>query len=208
MLSAGGPTIWATKSATRSSRFSSSPGGAANSGRCIAGERRHPVMIGTLGDGRAIRIPIEPFELLISAFEQDQTVTEYQTFEQLLDYCKRSANPVGHLILHVAGVFTPENARMADSTCTGTSTSQFLARCGSRPCDRRIYLPREDRIRFGCLESELRSGIFTPAFARLMEFQVDRARELFLAGRGASRSNATRAGHRRRLLLARRIGHS
>ena len=69
------------------------------------GEARHPVMIALSETVCHYDIPIEPFERLISAFEQDQTVNEYQTFEQLLDYCTRSANPVGHLVLHVAGVF-------------------------------------------------------------------------------------------------------
>ena len=78
-------------------------------------------------------IPIEPFEALISAFEQDQTVTEYPTYEQLLDYCTRSANPVGRLVLYVAGAFSPENARLSDATCTAPPTGQLLAGRGARP---------------------------------------------------------------------------
>jgi squalene synthase HpnC len=147
------------------------------------GEARHPVMIALSETVVRHSIPIEPFELLISAFEQDQTVVEYQTFEQLLEYCKRSANPVGHLVLHVGGVFTPENARLADATCTALQLANFWQDVARDLAMGRIYLPREDRTRLGCLDSELRAGVFTPAVARLMEFQVGRARGLFAAGR-------------------------
>jgi squalene synthase HpnC len=147
------------------------------------GEMRHPVMVALAETVTRYGIPIEPFERLISAFEQDQTVVEYQTFDQLLDYCERSANPVGHLVLHVAGAFTPENARLADATCTALQLANFWQDVARDLAIGRIYLPREDRIRFGCPDSELRAGVFTPAFARLMEFQVKRARALFAAGR-------------------------
>jgi squalene synthase HpnC len=147
------------------------------------GEMRHPVMIALRETVLRYGIPIEPFELLISAFEQDQTVGEYQTYEQLLDYCKRSANPVGHLVLHVAGRFTPENARLSDATCTALQLANFWQDVARDLAIGRIYLPSEDRARFGCLLSDLRTGVFTPAFARLMEFQVRRARALFAESR-------------------------
>jgi phytoene/squalene synthetase len=82
------------------------------------GKARHPVMIALGETISRYGIPIDPFEALISAFEQDQSVSDYDTYEQLIDYCNRSANPVGHLVLHVAGAFTPENAALADATCT------------------------------------------------------------------------------------------
>src|SRR5262249_28130661 len=146
------------------------------------GEARHPVMIPLSVRVMRYGIPIEPFELLISAFEQDQTVAEYETFEQLLDYCTRSANPVGHLVLHVAGSFTPENARLADATCTALQLANFWQDVARDFLIGRIYLPREERIRFGYPDSDLRAGRFTPAFADLMRFQVERTRDLFAAG--------------------------
>ena len=90
-------------------------------------------LAGTVGHNR---IPIGPFEALISAFEQDQTVTEYLTYEQLLDYCTRSANPVGHLVLYVAGKFTPENSRLSDATCTALQLANFWQDVAARPGDR------------------------------------------------------------------------
>jgi squalene synthase HpnC len=120
---------------------------------------------------------------LISAFKQDQIVTEYQTYEQLLDYCARSANPVGHLVLYVAGAYSSENARLSDSTCTALQLANFWQDVARDLAIGRIYLPGEDRERFGCLESDLRALRFTPEFAALMKFEVERARALFDQGR-------------------------
>ena len=146
------------------------------------GAPRHPVMIALAETVDRYRIPIEPFDALISAFEQDQSVTEYLTYEQLLDYCTRSANPVGHLVLHVAGAFTPENARLADRTCTALQLANFWQDVARDLAIGRIYLPREDRVRFGYPEADLRALRCTPAFADLMKFEVDRTRDLFREG--------------------------
>jgi squalene synthase HpnC len=146
------------------------------------GRARHPVMIALAETVERNTIPIEPFEALISAFEQDQTVTEYLTYEQLLDYCTRSANPVGHLVLYVAGAFTPENARLADATCTALQLANFWQDVARDLAIGRIYLPRDDRINFGYSESDLRALRFTPAFVSLMKFEVERARALFAQG--------------------------
>jgi squalene synthase HpnC len=147
------------------------------------GQTRHPVMIALAETVERYRIPIEPFEALISAFEQDQTINEYETFEQLLDYCKRSADPVGHLVLYVSGALTPENARLSDATCTALQLANFWQDVARDLAIGRIYLPREDRIQFGYPDSELYARAFTPAFAALMRFEVQRARELFAGGR-------------------------
>jgi squalene synthase HpnC len=146
-------------------------------------EARHPVMVALAETVERYRIPVGEFEALISAFEQDQSVTEYLSYEQLLDYCTRSANPVGHLVLYVAGAFSPENARLADATCTALQLANFWQDVARDLAIGRIYLPREDRARFGYPESDLRSLRFTPAFAELMRFEVARARELLALGR-------------------------
>ncbi len=147
------------------------------------GEARHPVMIALAETVENHGIPIEPFDQLISAFEQDQTVSEYLTFEQLLDYCTRSANPVGHLVLYVAGAVSPENVRLADATCTALQLANFWQDVARDLAIGRIYLPREDRSRFGYSESDLRALRFTPAFANLLKFEVERTRGLFAEGR-------------------------
>jgi squalene synthase HpnC len=147
------------------------------------GWARHPVMVALAETVAQHRIPIDPFEALIDAFVQDQTVTEYETYSQLLDYCARSANPVGHLVLHVAGAYDDENRRLSDATCTALQLANFWQDVARDLAIGRIYLPREDRQRFDCADSDLRSLRFTPAFAELLRFEVERARLLFAEGR-------------------------
>jgi squalene synthase HpnC len=147
------------------------------------GRANHPVMIALADTVRRYEIPIEPFEALIAAFEQDQDVTEYETYDQLVDYCTRSANPVGHLVLYVAGAFNEVNARLSDSTCTALQLANFWQDVARDLAIGRIYLPREDRDRFGYPIADLRLLKFTPEFAALMKFEVDRTRSLFAEGR-------------------------
>ena len=171
------------------------------------GRARHPVMIALGETVERYGIPIGPFEALISAFEQDQSVTEYQSYEQLLDYCTRSADPVGHLVLHVAGAFSPENARLSDATCTALQLANFWQDVARDLAIGRIYLPREDRDRFGVAEADLRALRFTPAFAALMKFEVERTRAPLRRGPGAGAADAAGDGRRRRPVLPRRPGH-
>ncbi len=149
----------------------------------FAGEApRHPVMIALAATVAEFAIPIDPFEALISAFEQDQDVLEYDSYEQLLDYCTRSANPVGHLVLYLGRCMSPENAALSDCTCSALQLANFWQDV-SRDLDiGRIYLPRDDRERFGVTEPDLRARRFTPEFAALLEFEVDRARTLLHRG--------------------------
>ena len=147
------------------------------------GRSRHPVMIALRDVVEGFAIPDEPFEKLISAFEQDQLITEYETFDQLLDYCTRSANPVGHLILYLGGAFDAENAALADATCSALQLANFWQDVARDLDIGRVYLPREDRDRFGYTLGDLRDRRFNPAFAELLRFEVDRARALFRVGR-------------------------
>ncbi|AMV37593.1 squalene synthase HpnC [Planctomyces sp. SH-PL62] len=147
------------------------------------GRARHPVMIALGETVDRYGIPPGPFHALIDAFVQDQSVTDYATFDQLCDYCTGSADPVGRLVLYVAGAFDEENAKLSDATCTALQLANFWQDV-SRDLDiGRIYLPREDRERFGVREDDLRARRFTPAFADLLKFEVARTRELFDRGR-------------------------
>jgi squalene synthase HpnC len=147
------------------------------------GEARHPVMVALRETVRRYQIPMEPFEALIDAFRQDQTITEYDSYDQLLDYCTRSANPVGHLVLHVAGAYNNDNAVLSDATCTALQLANFWQDVARDLAMGRIYLPRQDRQRFGYSEAELRALQFTDAFADLMGLEVERTRGLFEKGR-------------------------
>jgi squalene synthase HpnC len=109
-------------------------------------------------------------------------VTEYETFAQLRDYCRRSADPVGRLVLYLCRAHTPENAAWSDSICTGLQLTNFWQDV-ARDFDRgRVYLPREDREQFGYSREDLFARAGTPAFVRLMEFEVQRARNFLLEG--------------------------
>ena len=147
------------------------------------GEASHPVMIALAEVVESYDIPIAPFEALISAFEQDQTTTEYATYDQLLDYCTRSADPVGHLVLRLAGAYDEENARLADATSTGLQLANFWQDVARDKAIGRVYLPREDRDRFGYADDDLAR---TPIHAGIRRAAAVRGRPRpGLAGRGA-----------------------
>lgn len=147
------------------------------------GETRHPVMVALAETVREFSIPIDPFLALISAFEQDQSVNDYDTYGQLLDYCTRSANPVGHLVLYLGRAFDGENARLSDKTCTALQLANFWQDVARDHAIGRVYLPREDREQFEVTDDDLRDRKFTPGFANLLRFEVARARTLLEEGR-------------------------
>jgi squalene synthase HpnC len=150
--------------------------------RCYDGTPRHPVLVALQETIRRFRIPAAPFLDLLGAFEQDQRVKRYPTFDQLRDYCRNSANPVGHLVLYLADAHDEKRAALADRICTALQLTNFWQDV-SRDFDLgRVYLPEEDRRRFGYSEEDLAARRFTPAFAELMRFEVDRTRDLFYRG--------------------------
>ncbi len=150
--------------------------------RCYDGRPRHPVMVALRQTIRRYRIPPQPFLDLLFAFEQDQLVKTYATFDQLLNYCRYSANPVGHLVLYLCESFDPPRAALADHICTGLQLANFWQDVARDLDIGRVYLPEEDRKRFGYADGDLRARRFTPAFAELMRFEVERARDLFDRG--------------------------
>jgi squalene synthase HpnC len=149
---------------------------------CFAGKPRHPVMVALRETITRFGIPPDPFLNLLVAFEQDQRTAEYASFADLLGYCRNSANPVGHLVLYLFRGFTPDRAALADEVCTGLQLANFWQDV-SRDLDKgRIYLPADDRNRFGYADADLRAKRFTPAFAELMRFQVNRTHGYFDRG--------------------------
>jgi squalene synthase HpnC len=150
--------------------------------RCYDGEPRHPVMIALRQTIRRFRIPPQPFLDLLFAFEQDQLVKRYQTYEQLLDYCRCSANPVGRLVLYLCEAHTAERGALSDRICTALQLANFWQDVARDHDIGRVYLPEEDRKRFGYGDDELHARRFTPAFAELLRFEVERTRDLFYRG--------------------------
>jgi squalene synthase HpnC len=151
---------------------------------CYAGQARHPVFVALAETIREFDIPRQPLTDLLSAFEQDQTVREYDTYPQLLDYCRRSADPVGRLVLALCRKATPENFPWSDSICTGLQLANFWQDVARDFDMGRIYLPREDRERFGYTRDQLDRRETNPQFLELMRFEVDRARQLLRPWKG------------------------
>jgi len=149
---------------------------------CYAGRVTHPVFIALEPTIAEFSIPREPFVDLISAFEQDQTVCEYETFEQLRDYCRRSADPVGRLVLHLCREHTEQNVAWSDSICTGLQFANFWQDVARDFKIGRIYLPRSDYERFGYRRVDFDVQRINSEFLELMKFEVDRAREFLKAG--------------------------
>lgn len=150
--------------------------------RCYDGRPRHPVMIALAPTIHRFGIPAQPFLDLLTAFEQDQVVKEYDTFAQLLEYCRYSADPVGRLVLHLLECFDAERARLSDRICTGLQLANFWQDVARDLDIGRVYLPAEDRRRFGYADEDLRARRATPAFLELMRFQVERTQGIFREG--------------------------
>jgi squalene synthase HpnC len=149
---------------------------------CYDGRPRHPVMVALRETIWQFRIPPEPFLNLLFAFEQDQIVKRYRTFEQLLGYCQNSANPVGHLILYLGDAYNRENAALSDHICTALQLTNFWQDVARDLDIGRVYLPEEDRQRFGYTEADLHNRRYSAGFVELMRFEVERTRDLFYRG--------------------------
>ena len=143
---------------------------------------RHPVFIALRETIRDFEIPRKPFADLLTAFRQDQTVTRFERFEDVLGYCQNSANPVGHLVLYLCGYRDVERQKLSDYTCTALQLANFWQDVAVDYGKGRIYLPLESMRQFTVSENDIRERRATPQFIELMKFEVARAREWF--GRG------------------------
>lgn len=143
----------------------------------------HPIMRSLAGTITACRLPELPFRRLIEANRRDQVVTRYETFADLLDYCQLSAAPVGELVLHVFGLATAERVALSDQVCAGLQITEHLQDIQEDYERGRIYLPREDLVRFGCSEQDLATQHPSASRRALIAFEVRRARALL--GQGA-----------------------
>ncbi len=148
---------------------------------CFENSPRHPVMVALSRTVEVYGIPSKPFEDLISAFEQDQTVTRYENFDQLHDYCRRSADPVGRLVLYLARSANDLNYPFSDSICTGLQLANFWQDVARDYQIGRVYLPRTSMDQFGITDETISQGVSTPEFRELMALEVRRARR-FLEG--------------------------
>jgi squalene synthase HpnC len=149
---------------------------------CYDGDPRHPVFVGLAETVRKFEIPKHEFADLLTAFRRDQTVSRYETFNDLLGYCRYSANPVGHVVLYLCGYCDSERQQLSDYTCTALQLANFWQDISADFAKGRIYLPLEDSRRFGVNEDMIRDNQNTDAFRQMLDFEVERAREWFSQG--------------------------
>jgi len=147
-----------------------------------AGETRHPVFIALEGTARKYGLPIQLFSDLIHAFEQDQVVTRYQTWTDVFEYCRYSANPVGRLVLRLCGYADSERDRLSDATCTALQLANFWQDVTVDYEKNRVYLPLDLLTKHGCTVIDIATRNFSPAFRGVMRDAVAVARKLFQEG--------------------------
>lgn len=148
----------------------------------VTGRSTHPVFVPLSRTITALDLPLEPFAALIEANRQDQVVSRYATYDDLVDYCMLSAAPVGRLVLSVFGVSTPDRQTLSDDVCVGLQLVEHLQDVGEDFRSGRIYLPQADLERLGCSESELGAAAASPGLRRVVAEMSGRARRLLASG--------------------------
>lgn len=156
-------------------------------GKSIVGSQWQWIFLATADTIKKMDLPVQLFKDLLSAFKQDVTTLRYETFEAVLDYCRRSANPVGRLVLLLHGYQDEDRFAWSDQICTALQLANFWQDISVDIKKGRIYIPQEDWKRFGVNESLFSREIATEAMKRCIKHQVDRTYRLFEEGRMLSR---------------------
>ena len=151
---------------------------------------------------KAHRLPLQPFHDLLSAFSQDVTTKRYPDHETVLDYCRRSANPVGRLLLALYGAATPQNFVYSDAICSGLQLVNFLQDVAIDYRMGRIYIPQCDLARFGVREEQIAAGDAGGNWRSLMAFERERAGALLHSGAALGRVLTGRIGLELRMIIA------
>ncbi len=150
---------------------------------CLAGRSEEDVFIALADTVEKHGIARQPLADLLTAFRQDVTQNRYRTFDELLQYCRCSANPIGRLVLAVFHEATSQNVAHSDNICTGLQLANFWQDVSVDLRKPRVYIPLEDFDRFGYTEHELNDGIVNGRFRELIRFQVDRTAAFFRDGK-------------------------
>lgn len=143
---------------------------------------------------RAHAIPITPFRDLLSAFAQDVEKTRYASFGEVMDYCRRSANPVGRLMLHLYGDRDPRHLAYSDAICSSLQLINFLQDIAIDYRKDRIYLPQDELAAYHVSETQLAAGDTRGLWHTMMHRQIERARKLLQAGAPLGRQLKGRVG--------------
>jgi squalene synthase HpnC len=149
---------------------------------CYQGKVTHPIFIALAETVAQRSIPKEPLANLLQAFRMDVTKNRFDTFEDLLFYCRHSANPVGQLVLYLFGRASAEAFAYSDRICTGLQLANFWQDLSIDLGKGRLYVPLEDLDRFGYTEKDLQGRIADSRFRSLMQCEVNRAREFLTSG--------------------------
>jgi squalene synthase HpnC len=160
----------------------------------IAGRAKHPVFVALAETRAAFELPNALLEDLLSAFAQDVTVRRYESFDRLLDYCRRSANPIGRLILLLFAYGDEQFHRWSDEICTALQLANHWQDVAVDLDKDRIYLPEEDLFRFELTVDDLIQRRTSDRFKRLMQFEVTRTREMFESGKPLCTAASGRLG--------------
>jgi phytoene synthase len=175
-------------------------------GKPIDDPRLAPIFNRLADNVRQFKLPISLFLDLLDAFSQDVVKTRYTDFAELADYCRRSANPVGRLLLHLYKAATPDNLAMSDQICTSLQLINFWQDVAIDWQKQRIYLPQADMERFGVTEACIAGGEVTRQFSALMDFEIQRARTMMLHGAPLARRLPGRIGWELRLIVQGGLG--
>lgn len=151
--------------------------------QCMWRKPQHPIFIALQHTIDTFRLPVEPFQDLVTAFKMDVVVDRYQTFDDLLAYCRCSANPIGRLVLLVFGYRQPELHEFSDSICTALQLTNHWQDVAIDYVKGRVYLPLDEMAAHGYTLERLAAGVSDDAFRRLMADQAAKTRALFDAGR-------------------------
>jgi len=148
------------------------------------------------------QLPLQLFHDLLDAFSQDVVKKRYANFDEVLDYCRRSANPVGRLLLYLYEEATPQNLIYSDAICTSLQLINFWQDVKKDYAINRIYLPLDDMARFGVTEADIAEGRVDATWQKLMQFQTRRAREMMNSGKPLGTILTGRIGLEMRLIIA------
>ncbi len=146
-------------------------------------------------------LPMQPLHDLLDAFSQDVVKKRYDDYDELLDYCRRSANPVGNLLLHLYEEATPVNIAYSDAICSALQLINFWQDVSKDWRIARVYLPQDDLARFGVSEAQIAEGRCDDNWRALMKFEVDRARALMLSGKPLGTILTGRIGLEMRMII-------
>jgi squalene synthase HpnC len=148
------------------------------------------------------KLPLQLFHDLLDAFSQDVVKKRYANFDEVLDYCRRSANPVGRLLLHLYEEVTPTNLTYSDAVCTSLQLINFWQDVKKDCAIARIYLPQDDMTKYGVSEVSIAQGHVDAAWQALMQFECDRARDIMQSGAPLGTILTGRIGLEMRMIIA------